>query len=98
MFRPDCSHFASRDAQDAAGLLVARFQLQGHGQVVGQPQRQRRQRLTDGEGVSPRPEVPGIPLGAQRQAAAYTTGGSALEGSDWPISSNRSTYRLNCAS
>jgi hypothetical protein len=52
----------SRDAPDAAGLLAARFQLQGHGQIVGQPQRQCRQRLTDGEGVSPRPEVPGIPL------------------------------------
>ena len=52
----------SRDAPDAAGLLVARFQLQGHGQIVGQPQRQCRQRLTDSVGVSPRPEVPGIPL------------------------------------
>ena len=56
----------SRDAPDAAGLLAARFQLQGHGQIVGQPQRQCRQRLTDGEGVSPRPEVPGIPLAPLR--------------------------------
>ena len=50
------------DAQNATGLLVARFQLEGHGQVVGQPQRQVRQRPTDVQRVSPRPEVPGIPL------------------------------------
>src|SRR4051812_15978409 len=35
------------DAEDAAGLLVARFQREGHREVVGQPQRQRRQRVAD---------------------------------------------------
>ena len=45
----------------AAGLVLGRFQLQGHGQVVGQPQRQQWQRLTDDQGVSARPKVVGNP-------------------------------------
>ncbi len=44
---------ASRDAKDPTRLLVARFQLEWHGQVIGQPERQRGKRLTHGQRVRP---------------------------------------------
>ena len=56
--RPDRSRL--RQAEDPAGLLVARLQLEGHGEVVGQPQGQRRQRLAEGEGMGPGLEMPGL--------------------------------------
>ena len=39
---------ALRDAEDAARLLVARFQVDGDHEVVREPKRQSRQRLADG--------------------------------------------------
>src|SRR5206468_11064397 len=44
---PYTTLFRSADPQPAARLLVAGFQVEWHGQVVGQPERDRRQRLAD---------------------------------------------------
>ena len=51
-------------AQEAAGFFVAGFQIEGHAQVGVQPDRQRRQRLAEGQRVEP-----GCPAGAGRQSA-----------------------------
>jgi hypothetical protein len=47
---------SSRQAEDAAGLLVTGFQIERHREDLGQRQQQRRQRLAEGQG-GPRAEV-----------------------------------------
>jgi hypothetical protein len=42
-----------RNAQDAAGFLIAEFQFERDGQVLGKPERQRRQWLAEGQGMPP---------------------------------------------
>ena len=49
---------------------VTGFQLEGHGEVVGQPQWQRRQRQAECDGSVPSLETPGLIRMRQRQAAA----------------------------
>src|ERR1700731_1303591 len=44
----------SRNVQDAAALLIAFLQLEGHGEVIGEPERHRRQRLSKTHGLCPR--------------------------------------------
>src|SRR5262249_33989258 len=53
---------SSSDAENAARLLVSRFQIEGHGEVIGEPERQRWERLAHGKDVVPVLEVPDVLL------------------------------------
>lgn len=51
---------ALRNPKDAASFLVADFQFKQDGEVLGEPERQRRQRLAEREGIAPGLQLPGV--------------------------------------